>query len=63
MEMRVVCSWCGEVIQEGTGFRSAAGGGLQVSHGICPPCEKELIKQEGLGAEAPSPHEQTLEPD
>jgi phage FluMu protein Com len=34
--MKVVCAWCGKVLQEGS---------EPISHGICPECKEEM-KQE-----------------
>lgn len=35
--MKIVCAWCGE--------HQAHGSGNGVSHGICKPCEANVLKE------------------
>jgi len=35
MKYKIVCAWCGKVLQDGDNERL-------VSHGICEDCEKKL---------------------
>lgn len=39
--MRVVCAWCGKIIEAGDG---------PISHGVCEPCV--VLLDQGLSAEA-----------
>jgi len=38
MDLKMVCSWCGKTMREGTP-------GAPVSHGICPECKEKLEAQ------------------
>ena len=35
-DMKVICAWCGKVLQEGD---------EPISHGICPECKEKLLKE------------------
>ena len=39
MIVKTVCAWCGKTIKEGETING------KVSHGICPKCKKEILKE------------------